>query len=45
MVKKKKSKKRKITAYRSSISGKFVTKKYAKQKPRVTEKQTFKTDK
>lgn len=36
---KKKTKTKEWTVYRSSITGKFVTKKYAKQKPRTTEKQ------
>ena len=42
---KKKSKKRIITVYRSSITGKFITKKYAKQKPKTTEKERIKIGK
>lgn len=40
MAKKKKIKT--ITVYRSSITGRFVTKKYTKRKPRTTEKQRIK---
>ena len=37
-----KTKTREWTVYRSSITGRFVTKKYAKQKPRTTEKERIK---
>ncbi len=36
---KKKAKTKKWTVYRSSISGRFVTKKYSKQKPKTTVKE------
>ena len=39
---KKKAKTKEWTVYRSSKSGKFVTKKYAKQKPKTTEKERLK---
>lgn len=42
---KKKTKTKEWTVYRSSITGRFVTKKHAKQKPRTTEKQRVKTHK
>jgi len=42
---KKKAKTREWTVYRSSVTGKFVTKKYAKQKPRTTEKERIKIGK
>jgi len=43
MAKKKKTKT--ITVYRSSITGRFITKKYAKRKPRTTEKETIRIHK
>lgn len=39
---KKKTKTKKRTVYRSSVTGRFVTKKYTKQKPRITEKERVK---
>lgn len=39
---KKKIKTRKITIYRSSVTGKFVKKNYAKQKPKTTTKEIMK---
>ena len=42
---KKKAKARKWTVYRSSVTGKFVTKKYAKQKPKTTEEERMKIPK
>jgi hypothetical protein len=39
---KKKTKLRKITIYRSSVTGRFVRKKYAKQKPKTTTKEIMK---
>lgn len=38
---KKKSQKRKITIYRSSVTGRFVRKTYAKKKPRTTTKESM----
>ena len=42
---KKKPKKRIITVYRSSITGRFISKKYAKAKPKTTEKERIEVGK
>lgn len=39
MKKKKKKKDKKKTIFRSAVTGKFVTKKYSKKYPRITERE------